>query len=138
LKDTELYGDLKHSTRIFSDSSRNNEGGPHVAIDPHQIAEEKRKHVPGAKGSAKNRAVLLDSAVKCRLPSFIVINILDNEVWKGVMNPTRTRFYAISLLNLLLKDPGYGSTFKLMLDECPTWAKHRKSCDSASNSDSKN
>jgi hypothetical protein len=137
LKDTEIYGDLKHSTRIFSDSSRNTEGGTHVAIDPHQIAEEKRKHVPGAKGSAKKRTVLLDSAVKCRLPSFIVINILDNEVWEGVMNPTRTRFYAISLLNLLLKDPGYGSTFKLMLEECPTWAKHRKSCDIASVSDSK-
>jgi hypothetical protein len=132
LKDVELHSDLKSNIGIILDTGLNAQGEVSPVSYPHFIAEEKRKQTEGAKGCAKKRTVLLDSAIKCRLPSFLVVNVLDNEIWEGVANPSKTKSCAISLLNLLLRDPGYGSTFKLMLDECPTWDKHRQRRDNAS------
>lgn len=132
-KDEErLQSELNPKNGILSDAGIKTQVEVPAVMDPHSIAEEKRKKIAGAKGSAKKRTVLLDSAIKCRLPSFIVINVLDKEIWEGVTNPKKTKDFAVSLLNLLLKDPGYGPTFKLILDECPTWEKHRQRCDNAS------
>jgi hypothetical protein len=131
-KDVELHSELKSNIGIILDAGVNAQGEASHVSYPHFIAEEKRKQTVGAKGCAKNRTVLLDSAIKCRLPSFLVVNVLDKEIWEGVTNPSKTKSCAISLLNLLLRDPGYGSTFQLMLDECPTWNKHRQRRDSSS------
>lgn len=90
-------------------------------------SEYLRKSLMGASGCAKGRPTLLDAAFKCRLPVFLVIDVLDNKDIKNVIDPNGTRSFASSLLKLLLKDPGYGRTFDLMLNECPTWkAVHMK------------
>lgn len=78
--------------------------------------------VAGAPNSAKGRYILLDSALECELPQFLVINILENPRLEfAVKDKKSTESHVMELLQLLLKDPGYGLKFRIVLESIPTW-----------------
>ena len=93
--------------------------------DPSIIADEQMKTVAGAPNSARGRSVLLASALRCGLPQFLVDTVLENCNLGQVRDVGAVKMHAVELLQLLLKDPGYGMKFELVLDAVPSWQKYK-------------
>lgn len=90
--------------------------------DSNAIAQNRMISLAGAPNSARGRCILLDSALACELPQFLVMNILENPRFEfDVKDSKSTKLHVIELLQLLLKDPGYGLKFKIVLESMPTW-----------------
>jgi len=79
----------------------------------------------GAPGCALGRKELLNAALNCELPRFLVENVLSNPSLKRVRDPTAVTVHAVDLLKLLTKDPGYGMKFNIILDSLPEWKKYK-------------
>lgn len=92
---------------------------------PKQKAEQQILSFAGAPGSAQGRVALLQSALQCELPRFVVDDVLENPLLANVKDPAAAKVHAIELLKLLTMDPGYGLKFKLILDELPAWKKYK-------------
>jgi hypothetical protein len=95
------------------------------SADPQIVAENRVVTSDGAPGAARGRAPLLQQAVECRLCEFLVDNVLENDTLKNIRDPAAAKVHAIALLKLLLKDPGYGLKFKIILDGLPAWKKYK-------------
>ena len=93
--------------------------------DPAVVAEQQIVSSGGAPGSAQGRAALLQSALNCRLPEFLLEGVLENPSLATVKDPAAAKVHAVNLLKLLTKDPGYGLKFKLVLDDIPAWSKYK-------------
>lgn len=88
-------------------------------------AEQKIMLAPGATGSANGRFNLLQAALVCKLPLFLLQDVLENPSLSGVKDPNAAKVHAVELLKLLTTDPGYGMKFQLVLDEIPSWKKYK-------------
>lgn len=95
------------------------------APTPKQKAEQQILSNAGAPGSAQGRIALLQSALACELPKFVVEGVLENPTLANVKDPAATKVHGVELLKLLTMDPGYGLKFKLILDELPAWKKYK-------------
>jgi len=95
------------------------------STNPTVVAEQKSMTHPGAPGCAHGRIALLHSAVACDLPRFLVEYVLDNPTISNVKDTASVKVHAVALLKILLKDPGYGMKFELMLDNVPGWRKYK-------------
>jgi hypothetical protein len=96
-----------------------------TTIDPKEEAEMKMKTVPGAPGAADGRIALLQSALICDLPKFLVEDVLENPKLSNVKDSAATKVHSVELLKLLTCDPGYGMKFQMTLDSIPSWKKYK-------------
>ena len=96
-----------------------------LSMDPTIEAEQKTLGVAGALGCAEGRSTLLQSAIQCNLPQFLVEDILENPTLSIVKDPTGTKVHSIELLKLLTTDPAFGLKFSLILDALPSWKKYK-------------
>lgn len=78
----------------------------------------------GAPGCAEGRKALLESALLCDLPTYLVESVLENPSLSKVRDPASVKVHAVELLKLLTRDPGYGMKFKLILEKVPAWKKY--------------
>ncbi|KAL3922961.1 MAG: hypothetical protein SGILL_001924 [Bacillariaceae sp.] len=78
----------------------------------------------GAPGCAEGRKALLESALLCDLPTYLVESVLENPSLSKVRDPASVKVHAVELLKLLTRDPGYGMKFKLILEKIPAWKKY--------------
>lgn len=116
------------SRELEGSSAQSNEGSSidaRTQMDPKEEAEVKIKIIPGAPGSADGRVPLLQSALTCDLPKFLVEDVLENPTLANVKDPSGTKVHAVELLKLLSSDPGYGMKFEIILDEIPSWKKYK-------------
>ena len=97
----------------------------HSPPTPAMIANERMKSAEGAPNSAKGRRILMDSALSCGLPQFLVNSVLENQNLNSVKDATATKAHSLELLHLMLKDPGYGLKFELVLDAIPNGEKYK-------------
>lgn len=95
-------------------------------LDPKEEAEIKTTTCPGAPGAADGRVALLQSALTCDLPKFLVEDVLENPKLSSVKDPAATKVHSVELLKLLTNDPGYGMKFQMILDAIPSWNKYKK------------
>jgi hypothetical protein len=79
----------------------------------------------GASGNVHGRVSLLNSALSCNLPGFLVDQVLENPALPTVKDPTSTKVHAVALLKLLASDPAYGAKIGLMLDNMEAWEKYK-------------
>ena len=93
--------------------------------DPKMLAEQQAVTAGGAPGAAQGRVALLQSALSCRLPEFLLDEVLENPTLAKVKDPAAAKVHAVDLLKLLTQDPGFGPKFKLILDEMPSWKKYK-------------
>jgi len=93
--------------------------------DPKIKAERQAVSSGGAPGSAQGRVALLQSALHCRLPEFLLEDVLENPSLGTVKDPAAAKVHAVELLKLLTLDPGFGLKFKLLLNEMPAWKKYK-------------
>lgn len=109
-------------------SSQHTEGtgiDARAALSPQEEAEWKMKTVAGARGSADGRVPLLQSAILCDFPNFILDSVLENPKLQQVKDPAAAKVHGVELLKLLTQDPGYGMKFHQILDENPKWKKYK-------------
>jgi hypothetical protein len=95
-------------------------------VDPKEVAEQKTQTEAGAPGAADGRVPLLQSALTCELPRFLVERVLENAALSSIKDPAAGKVHAVELLKLLTQDPGYGLKFQMILDEIPAWKKYKK------------
>mmetsp|Transcript_29905 Transcript_29905/g.87346 ORF Transcript_29905/g.87346 Transcript_29905/m.87346 type:complete len:415 (+) Transcript_29905:1232-2476(+) len=79
----------------------------------------------GAPRSVNGRVTLLNSALSCNLPGFLVDQVLENPALPTVKDPTGTKVHAVALLKLLESDPAYGAKIGLILDSMEAWKKYK-------------
>lgn len=79
----------------------------------------------GASGNVHGRVSLLNSALSCNLPGFLVDQVLENPALPAVKDPTSAKVHAVALLKLLASDPAYGAKIGLMLDNMEAWEKYK-------------
>lgn len=91
---------------------------------PSVEAAKRAASTQGAPGSAEGRKALLESALHCDLPKFLVESVLENPSLGNVKDPAAVKVHAVELLKLLCQDPGYGLKFKLILEKIPAWKKY--------------
>lgn len=94
-------------------------------ISPTQKAEQQIMSNAGAPGSAQGRIALLQSALMCELPKFLLGDVLENPSLAKVKDPAAAKVHSVELLKLLTEDPGYGLKFQLVLQEIPAWKKYK-------------
>ena len=80
---------------------------------------------PGAPGSVFGRVALLNSAISCNLPAFLVDQVLENSALPSIKDPTGAKVHAVSLLKMLAADPAYGAKISHMLDNLEAWKKYK-------------
>ena len=97
----------------------------HPPRTPAMIADERMQNTDGAPNSARGRKILLDSALACGLPAFCILSVLENPNLNSVKNATATKAHTLELLHLMLKDPGYGLQFELVLNAIPNGKKYK-------------
>lgn len=90
---------------------------------PSVQAAKAAETIQGAPNSADGRKVLLESALRCELPKYL-IDVLENPALPKVKDAASVKVHAVELLKLLTKDPGYGLKFKLVLEAIPAWKKY--------------
>jgi len=93
--------------------------------NPSIEAEEKTVTLSGAPGCAQGRVSLLQSALECQLPKFLLENVLESPNLSKVKDPAAVKVHSVELLKLLTLDPGYGMKFNLILKDIPSWKKYR-------------
>jgi hypothetical protein len=91
---------------------------------PSVQAAKAAETVHGAPNSADGRRALLESALRCDLPKYLIESVLENQNLSKVKDPASVKVHAVELLKLLTQDPGYGLKFKLLLEEMPSWKKY--------------
>jgi hypothetical protein len=94
-------------------------------VNPKEEAEKQISATDGAPGAADGRVALLQSALICQLPQFLVDDVLVNPTLAMVKDPAAAKVHSVELLKLLTEDPGYGMKFRLMLDDLPAWKKYK-------------
>ena len=80
--------------------------------------------VHGAPDSADGRRALLESALLCDIPTYLIESVLENPNLPKVKDPASVKVHVVELLKLLTQDPGYGMKFQLILDKIPNWKKY--------------
>lgn len=109
------------------ETSGSNEGnGIDARTKPEPAVEAARQAASsqGAPGCAEGRKALLESALLCDLPTYLVESVLENPNLSCVKDPASAKVHAQELLKLLTRDPGYGMKFKLLLEKIPAWKKY--------------
>lgn len=96
-----------------------------ASLSPKEEAERKIKTSSPAPGAADGRASLLECAILCNFPCFIIDNVLESSELRNVKDPAASKVHGVELLKLLTQDPGYGMKFQLMLDENPKWKSYK-------------
>jgi hypothetical protein len=96
-----------------------------AAMDPKEEAERRMKTVPAARGAANGRVALLQCAIVCDLPNFVINEVLENAQLRDVKDPAAAKVHGVELLKLLTQDPGFGMKFQQMLDENSNWKKYK-------------
>ena len=94
-------------------------------VDPKLQAEEKAASVAGAPGAADGRIALLQSALLCKLPRFLLNDVLENSTLPRVKDPAAVKVHSVELLKMLTEDPGFGMKFRILLDDIPAWNKYK-------------
>jgi len=84
-------------------------------------AARKAETAEGAHDSSQGRRVLLESALLCDLPIYLIDSVLDNPNLPKVKDPASVKVHVVELLKLLTQDPGYGMKFQLIMDKIPNW-----------------
>jgi hypothetical protein len=102
--------------------------------DPKEEAEKKTKTMAGAPGGADGRVALLQSALICDLPQFLVETVLENPNLQKVKDPAAVKVHSMEILKLLTSDPTYGMKFQIILDQIPSWKKYKSQDHSLFNS----
>ena len=92
---------------------------------PKEEAEKRTTAVSGAPGAADGRVALLQSALVCELPRFLVDDVLENSTLANIKDPAAAKVHAVELVKLLTDDPGYGMKFQMVLEELPAWKKYK-------------
>ena len=87
--------------------------------------EESTEEGMGAPESAFGRVALLNSALSCNLPGFLVDQVLENSALPSIKDPTGAKVHAVSLLKMLAADPAYGTKISHMLDNLEAWKKYK-------------
>jgi hypothetical protein len=93
--------------------------------DPKVEAEKRADTVQGAPGAADGRVALLQSALQCKLPHFLVDDVLENSSLSKVKDPAAAKVHSVELLKLLVDDPAFGMKFQMILDGIPAWKKYK-------------
>eukprot|EP00536_Pseudo-nitzschia_multiseries_P012250 jgi/Psemu1/308939/fgenesh1_kg.458_\ len=93
-------------------------------LSPSVKAAQAAETVPGAPGCADGRRALLESALRCDLPKYLIGSVLENPGLSKVKDPASVKVHAVELLKLLTQDPGYGLNFELALGKLPAWKKY--------------
>ena len=114
-------GQLPQQTAVSNEGS-----GIDARTKPEPAVEAARQaaSTQGAPGCAEGRKALLESALLCELPKFLVESVLENPKLSSVKDPASVKVHAVELLKLLTRDPGYGMKFKLVLEKIPAWKKY--------------
>jgi hypothetical protein len=68
---------------------------------------------------------LLQSALQCKLPHFLVDDVLENSSLSKVKDPAAAKVHSVELLKLLADDPAFGMKFQMILDTIPAWKKYK-------------
>jgi len=84
-------------------------------------AARKAETTEGAPDSSQGRRVLLESALLCDLPNYLIDSVLENPNLSKVKDPASVKVHVVELLKLLTQDPGYGLKFQLIMDKIPNW-----------------
>ena len=109
-------------------TASSNEGGgidARTQYEPPSVqAAKAAETVQGAPNCADGRKVLLESALRCDLPKYLIESVLENSALPKVKDAASVKVHAIELLKLLTQDPGYGLKFKLVLETIPAWKKY--------------
>ena len=92
---------------------------------PGQVAKEQAQSTGGASGSIPSRATLLQQALACRLVQFLLNDVLENPSLSEVSDPAAAKAQAVVILQMLTRDPGYGQTFQLLLEDEDAWSKYK-------------
>jgi len=87
-------------------------------------ATRKAETVQGAPGSGEGRRSLLESALLCDLPTYLIDSVLENPNLSKVKDPASVKVHVVELLKLLTQDPGFGLKFQLVLEKNPSWKKY--------------
>jgi hypothetical protein len=93
--------------------------------DPKVEAEKRVDTEQGAPGAADGRVALLQSALQCKLPHFLVDDVLENSSLSKVKDPAAAKVHSVELLKLLADDPAFGMKFQMILDGIPAWKKYK-------------
>jgi hypothetical protein len=93
--------------------------------DPIVEAEKRADTEQGAPGAADGRVALLQSALQCKLPHFLVDDVLENSSLSKVKDPAAAKVHSVELLKLLADDPAFGMKFQMILDDIPAWKKYK-------------
>jgi len=91
---------------------------------PNVQAAKAAETVQGAPDSADGRRALLESALRCDLPKFLIESVLENPNLPKVKDPASVKVHSVELLKLLMQEPGYGLKFKIVLEAIPAWKKY--------------
>jgi hypothetical protein len=67
-------------------------------MSPMQKAEQQILSSAGAPGSAQGRVALLQSALMCELPKFLVEGVLENPSLSTVKDPAAAKVHSVELL----------------------------------------
>jgi hypothetical protein len=68
--------------------------------DPKVEVEKRTNTVQGAPGAADGRAALLQSALQCKLPHFLVDDVLENSSLSKVKDPAAAEVHSTTTLPL--------------------------------------
>jgi len=93
-------------------------------LSPSVKAAQAAETVPGAPGCADGRRALLESALRCDLPKYLIESVLENPKLSKVKDPAAAKVHVVELLKLLTQDPGYGLKFQIILEQLPPWKKY--------------
>uniref|UniRef100_A0A6U9WK67 Uncharacterized protein n=1 Tax=Pseudo-nitzschia australis TaxID=44445 RepID=A0A6U9WK67_9STRA len=114
---------LGHHTNLSSNEGHSIDARTE-AVSPSVKAAKAAETVQGAPNSADGRRALLESALRCDLPKYLIESILENPNLFKVKDPASVKVHVIELLKLLTQDPGYGLKFQLVLKNMPAWKKY--------------
>ena len=119
------FDQVHNETQRPSQSTEGSGIDARAALDPKEEAERRTETCPPAPGAVDGRVALLQSAIVCDLPDFIINNVLESTELRNVKDPAAAKVHGVELLKLLTQDPGYGLKFQLKLDENPKWKNYK-------------
>jgi hypothetical protein len=115
---------IDHLPQKISGSKEGNGIDARTKPEPAIEAARQAASSQGAPGCAEGRKALLESALLCDLPTYLVESVLENPNLSSVKDPASVKVHAVELLKLLTRDPGYGLKFQLILEKIPAWKRY--------------
>ena len=92
------------------------------SVHPTITVGHKSVETAGAHGSAEGRVALINAALNCNLPQFLVEDVLENPALSSIRDPIRAKVHLVELLKLLAKE---SDSISVELERLPVWKKYK-------------